>query len=124
MKKFGLEFKQDLREVSTKDLAYVGDAVFELYCRLKFSFHNELVRKYVNARSQASIFDLIEPFLDVDEKEVAMRGRNLKGYRSKDPFYRKATALESVIGYLFLAGKDDRLEKILSFVSNDDVGRD
>ncbi|MGC8544809.1 ribonuclease III domain-containing protein [Athalassotoga sp.] len=120
MKKLGFEFNQDLREVSTKDLAYVGDAVFELYCRLRFSFDSKNVRAHVNAASQASMFDLVEPFLEIDEKAVAMRGRNLKGYRSKDPLYRKATALESVVGYLFLSGKEDRLEKILSFVPKTD----
>lgn len=110
----GMRFEKDLREVSTKDLAYLGDSVFELYCRLKFSFNNKNVKAHVNAKAQASFFDLVEPFFKEDEKAVAMRGRNLKGLRSKDPFYRKATALESVIGYLFLFGKTERLEKILS----------
>lgn len=115
MKAFGIEFKKDLREISTKDLAYIGDAVFELYCRLFFSFDSKMVKAHVNAKSQATTFDIIEPFLRRDEKEIAMRGRNLKSPRSKDPFYRKATALESVIGYLFLSDKEERLEELLSF---------
>ncbi|BBJ28229.1 Mini-ribonuclease 3 [Athalassotoga saccharophila] len=114
MKAFGIEFKKDLREISTKDLAYIGDAVFELYCRLSFSFDSKTVKAHVNAKSQAIKYDFIEPFLHEDEKEIAMRGRNLKSPRSKDPSYRKATALESVIGYLFLAGRSERLEEILS----------
>lgn len=112
----GIKFERDLREISTKDLAYLGDSVFELYCRLKFSFNDKNVKAHVNAEAQASFFDLVEPFLKEDEKEVAMRGRNLKGLRSKDPFYRKATALESLIGYLFLSGKEERLEEIFSFL--------
>uniref|UniRef100_A0A7V3VS28 Mini-ribonuclease 3 n=1 Tax=Mesoaciditoga lauensis TaxID=1495039 RepID=A0A7V3VS28_9BACT len=114
MKALGIEFKKDLREISTKDLAYIGDAVFELHCRLRFSFNNKIVKDHVNAKAQADFFDLIETFLDEDERDVAMRGRNLKSPRSKDPYYRKATALESVIGYLFLCGNERRLEELLS----------
>ncbi len=109
----GIEFNHDIREVSTKSLAYVGDAVFELFCRVKFSFDNEEVRKHVNAPAQAKCFDVIDDFLREDERAVALRGRNLKTPRSKDPFYRKATALESVIGYLFLEDKTERLTILL-----------
>lgn len=109
----GVDFNQDIREVSTKSLAYVGDAVFELFCRMKFSFDSKEVRKHVNAFAQAKCFGVIENLLKDDEKAVALRGRNLKTPRSKDPFYRKATALESVIGYLFLKGKIERLTILL-----------
>ncbi len=109
----GIEFNHDIREVSTKSLAYVGDAVFELFCRVKFSFDNEEVRKHVNASAQAKCFDAISDFLRDDERAVALRGRNLKTPRSKDPFYRKATALESVVGYLFLEAKTERLNILL-----------
>ncbi len=108
-----IDFDRDIREVHTKSLAYVGDAVFELFCRVKFSFDNGEVRKHVNASAQAKCFDLMENSLEDDEKEVALRGRNLKTPRSKDPSYRKATALESVIGYLFLEAKTERLNILL-----------
>ncbi len=110
----GAEFKDDIREVPTKALAYVGDAVFELFCRTRFSFNNSKVREHVNAEAQAKSFDKIEILLSEDEKAIAMRGRNLKTYRSKEPFYRKATAFESVVGYLFLTGKEKRLRMLLA----------
>lgn len=109
----GAEFEGDIREVSTKALAYVGDAVFELFCRTEFSFNNSKVRERVNAKAQAECFDKIELLLNKDEEAIAMRGRNLKTPRSKEPFYRKATAFESVIGYLFLIGKEKRLSTLL-----------
>ena len=113
MRFLGIEFNQDIREVSTKSLAYVGDAVFELFCRMKFSFDNKEVRNHVNASAQAKCFDAIENLLEDDEKAVALRGRNLKTSRSKDPFYRKATALESVVGCLYLEGRIERLTILL-----------
>lgn len=109
----GAEFKGDVREVPTKALAYIGDAVFELFCRTEFSFNNSKVREVVNAKAQAKCFDEIEKLLNSDERAIAMRGRNLKTYRSREPFYRKATALESIIGYLFLLGMEERLTKLL-----------
>ncbi len=113
MRFLGTEFDQDIREVSTKSLAYIGDAVFELFCRMRFSFDNEEVRKHVNASAQARSFDIVKNFFEDDEKTVALRGRNLKTPRSKEPFYRKATALESVTGYLFLKGRTKRLTILL-----------
>lgn len=109
----GAEFTSDIREVSTKDLAYLGDAVFELYCRMRFSFGNSNVKKHVNAGAQARLFDVMVEKLDEEELAVAMRGRNLKTPRSKEPDYRKATAFESVIGYLFLKKMEKRLENLL-----------
>ncbi len=116
MKLIGIEFNRDLRELSTKDLAYIGDAVFELYCRLFFNFDNNSVREHVNAKAQAEIFDKIKNLLSEEEKEIALRGRNLKSPRSKEPSYRKATALESIVGYLFLQGKEERLEELLTCI--------
>ncbi len=109
----GTEFSSDIKEVSTKDLAYVGDAIFELYCRIRFSFKNSDVKKHVNAGAQARFFDTMFKELDEEETAVAMRGRNLKTPRSKEPDYRKATAFESVIGYLFLLKREKRLKTLL-----------
>ncbi|WP_051962834.1 Mini-ribonuclease 3 [Mesoaciditoga lauensis] len=113
MEFLGINFDKDLREISTKSLAYVGDSVFELFCRMNYSFNNKEVVTHVNARAQARYFEKIESALQEDERAVALRGRNLKSPRSKDPFYRKATAFESVVGYLFLKGKTERLTSLL-----------
>jgi len=113
MEFLGAKFERDLREVSTKSLAYVGDSVFELFCRVNYSFDNTEVVTHVNAKAQAEYFDKIEHALKETERDVAFRGRNLKSPRSKDPFYRKATAFESVVGYLFLKGDVERLTFLL-----------
>ncbi len=113
MEFLGAKFEGDLREVSTKSLAYVGDSVFELFCRMNYSFDNKEVVTHVNAKAQAKYFDKIKDVLKERERDVAFRGRNLKSPRSKDPFYRKATAFESVVGYLFLKGEIERLTFLL-----------
>ncbi len=113
MEFLGAKFDKDLKEMSTKALAYVGDSVFELFCRVNYSFDNKEVVARVNAQAQARCYDRIKSMLTQEEKEVARRGRNLKTPRSKEPSYRKATALESLVGYLFLAGRIERLAEIL-----------
>ncbi len=119
MEFLGVKFEKDMREIPTKSLAYVGDSVFELFCRMNYSFNNKKVVAHVNARAQAKYFEKIKDLLGEKEMAVALRGRNLKSPRSKDPFYRKATAFESVIGYLFLNGNMERLSRLLEICVND-----
>ncbi len=116
----------DVRSLSPLTLAYVGDAVFELYVRTQLAgqggriqqMHQAAVR-YVNAEAQREILYSWEPHLDEEELAVVRRGRNAKGTvpRNADTIaYRKSTGLEALVGFLFLTGRSERLGWLLQLV--------
>lgn len=102
-------------------LAYIGDAVWELFVR------NQLIRKglnvhhmhseciqHVNAHAQALYIDLLNDQLTPEEKELVRRGRNVHSHhpvpKNQNPEdYAMATAFEVLIGFLHLTGNDDRI---------------
>ncbi len=116
-------------ELSPLVWAYVGDCVYELFIRTFLVFdkrrklhkiHDEAV-KYVNSSAQSAIVHAIEPFLNSEEKEIVLKGRNTKSNlpRSSNAVeYRYSTGLEALIGYLYLTGKLDRLNEILYIILN------
>ena len=108
-------------------LAYLGDAVYEVYIRERLinkginnvdKLQTESV-KYVSAKGQANILDKLidNNFLSDEEIEIVKRGRNYK--RSSHPkntdiiTYKCSTGFEALIGYLYLINKD-RLNEILN----------
>lgn len=109
-------------------LAYVGDAVYELYVRqniLKQSIkaHNlhYLAVSRVNNNTQAALLMRIESELTELEQSIVRRGRNAKGIVPKNAdvqTYRKSTALEALIGYLYLNGEEERLCWILGQIED------
>jgi ribonuclease-3 family protein len=113
-------------------LAYIGDAVFELWIRMQLvqagsrrmaALHKEVVH-WVNAGSQARILEVWEPALTEGEKEIVRRGRNTKSGVPKGATvadYRLSTGLEALVGYLFLAGELDRLRELLSMAVEVDL---
>ncbi|HBA37457.1 MAG TPA: Mini-ribonuclease 3 [Firmicutes bacterium] len=106
-------------------LAYLGDAVFELYVREHLinigiakvkDLQLESI-KYVSAVSQVDILNkLIEDGILKDEEiEIVKRGRNAHSHQSKSTdivTYKKATGFEALIGYLYLNDRK-RLEQLL-----------
>ena len=109
-------------------LAFLGDAVYELEIR-RFLCRNgsvpsKILHKnkvtYVCASYQAKAYDLIEPILSSEELSVMKRGRNTNGAsvpKSSSPIeYRKATGLESLLGYLYLKNKEDRINEICTYI--------
>ena len=68
---------------------------------------------YVNARSQAELVRAIRQELTEEEESIRRRGRNAKpGHTAKNAEieeYLEATGLEALIGYLYLAGRYERL---------------
>ena len=75
---------------------------------------------YVCAAFQAKVYDMLEEFLTESELAVMKRGRNASGAtvpKSSSPAeYRKATGVESLFGYLYLKGDEDRINEICSLV--------
>lgn len=106
-------------------LAYVGDAVYDLYIRqylvslgnLKPHELHRRAAKYVSAKAQSSILHDLLPALSEEEIDIVKRGRNAKsGTQPKHTDvvqYRQSTGFEALIGYLFLCGKRERLQFIL-----------
>lgn len=125
---FGLDILSETAaaQLPPLTLAYIGDCVFELYVRTKLTLkgtgnagtlHRESVG-IVNARAQAEFAHGVENALSERERDVFRRGRNAKsGTAPKNMSvvdYRYATAVEAVVGYLYLSGQDERLEEILN----------
>jgi ribonuclease-3 family protein len=115
----------DPREMSPLILAYVGDAVYELYTRL-YLVHSGLAKvkdlhgaalTWVSAASQAKLLRELEQLLSEEEKNVVKRGRNARTKHvpkhSNMIEYRLSTGFEALLGYLFLLKREERLEYLL-----------
>jgi len=120
---------QDVKpeELPSLVLAYIGDAVYELSVR-EFLVRQGLVKvnrlhraavKYVRAGAQAKALFALEDKLSEEEAEVVRRGRNAKSGsppKGADVLeYRHATALEALIGYLYLQGRRQRVQEIIGW---------
>ena len=115
----------DFREISPSVLAYVGDAVFELFIRLhlisgKIGKSGELHKHailHVRAKAQADASRVLLPELSDEELSVFRRGKNSNPTsvaKSASPAdYKYATGLEALIGYLYLTDQQTRLDEIL-----------
>ena len=108
-------------------LAYLGDSVYELHVRehllLKANKSNGKLHtdalKYVSASAQAKFFEKISSILTEDELTVFKRGRNSNASPHKNSDvgeYKTATGLETLIGYLYLSGQNDRLAEIFNII--------
>lgn len=119
-----LPLVKDPSQLSGLTLAYIGDAVYELYVRhqlLKDSVNahrlNDMARRLVNHHAQAELYDRIEGFLSEADAAILRRGRNAKGQVPKkgDPeAYRKATAIEALVGYYYLSEREYDLHELLA----------
>ena len=120
----------DVNCINVITLAYMGDAIYEVYIReecikkgiIKVEELQKEVVKYVSAKGQASILNKLieENKLTKEEIEIVKRGRNYK--RSLHPkhtnlaTYKLATGFETLIGYLYLSKKTERLINILKTI--------
>lgn len=112
----------DLQRLSPAALAYIGDAVYELFIRTHFllppqrlaAFHQCVVAQ-VRAETQAGYLNQLAPQLLPEEHEIVRRGRNAagKGPSRLDPaIYQQATGFEALLGYLYLT-QPQRLRDLL-----------
>ncbi len=111
------------RQLNPIVLAYIGDVVFSMYTRLRLVPNSSKVQvlhdidaKMVSAVMQSKAMQLLEPELTEDEAQAFHRGRNAKSAVPKSASvaqYRMATGFESLLGYVFLEGQEERLEYIL-----------
>ncbi|MBL7565897.1 Mini-ribonuclease 3 [Staphylococcus saccharolyticus] len=111
-------------------LAYMGDAVLDQYVRkyivLKLQSKpnrlHQVSKQYVSAKSQAQTLEYLMTvnwFTD-EELDILRRGRNAKSYTKAKNIdiqtYRKSSALEAVIGFLYLDHRLERLEALLQSI--------
>lgn len=110
-------------------LAYLGDAVYELYIReylisKGINKVNDLQvesLKYVSAKSQSDhlqrLFD--NNFLTEAEIEIVKRGRNMSSHGKKNTdiiTYKRSTGLECLIGSLKVENNEKRIKEIMNFI--------
>jgi ribonuclease III family protein len=114
--------RSELQQLSPTALAYLGDAVYELYIRMYYllppqrvnSYHSQVVAQ-VRAETQAQQLLMLIPHLSETELEIVRRGRNATTGRPKrvaSVTYQQATSLETLIGYLYLTD-EPRLTELL-----------
>jgi ribonuclease III family protein len=115
-------------QLSPAALAYLGDAVYELFVRTNFLlppkrahvYHQQVVAQ-VRAEAQSSHLQLISPHLTTAELDVIRRGRNAASGRPRrlDPeVYQQATSFETLIGYLYITNPP-RLWELLALLHLD-----
>ncbi|WP_276641489.1 Mini-ribonuclease 3 [Trichococcus flocculiformis] len=118
----------EVSQMPVQTLAYIGDAVYELFVRqLVLSKHrakpgrlHSLSIQYAKAVYQAAAALRILDLLTETEKNILLRGRNADpGTIAKNASpqeYRWASGLESLLGYLHLSGEHERLEELLLLI--------
>lgn len=129
-------------QMSPTSLAYIGDVVYEMCIRCRYvwpsrrtsDLQNVVVAK-VRAETQSTLFHkLIESFsLTSEEHTIISRGRNAGSPKKKSrgpkrlygaggkgqgpSVYQDSTALEALIGYLYLSDRE-RCHEVLEFFSD------
>ena len=107
-------------------LAYLGDSVFSLMVRkylvekssVKTNALNKKANSVVCARAQADIMRDLKLSLTDDEVDVVMRARNShtnnKAKNSTQEEYNLATQFEALLGYWYLDGKNEKINKMFN----------
>ena len=117
---------QEARQLNPLRLAHVGDTVWDLMVRCRLLGSGKTVHHmhegavgFVNAHAQAESLGRLQPLLTEDEADIVRRGRNTHAHhaapKNQDPAdYAAATALEALIGYLYLTGEDERIRQLFA----------
>ncbi|MEH2180659.1 Mini-ribonuclease 3 [Nostoc sp.] len=114
-----------VQQISPSALAYLGDAIYELYVRMFYllplqrsGIYHRLVVQQVRAETQALHLRSLIPHLRDTELEIVRRGRNAATGRPKrlnPEIYQQATSLETLIGYLYITDYQ-RLTELLQIL--------
>ncbi|WP_120666514.1 Mini-ribonuclease 3 [Caldibacillus debilis] len=117
----------DAKYLNSLALAYMGDAVFEIYVRhhllqkgiVKPNRLQKEAVKYVSAKAQSQAVRqfLEQDLLTEEERDIVRRGRNAKSHtvpKNVDYYtYRQSTGFEALLGYHYLEGNFRRLEELV-----------
>lgn len=116
--------EDDIRAISSIGLAHIGDGVYELLVRTYLCAHGKATGKglhramvqLVCAPEQARRAQRILPLLTEEEQEVYRRGRNAHVHsipqHASRTEYQQATALEALLGWLYLGGRRERINEL------------
>lgn len=118
--------QETINTISNLGLAHLGDGVYELMVRSWLCLHGKATAKglhraavhYVAAPSQARRAEKILPLLTQEEQDVYRRGRNTSPHsipqNASREEYQAATAVEALFGWLYLQGRNDRLNELFA----------
>ena len=122
-----------LRAISSIGLAHMGDAVFEILVRTWLCAHGKATGKglhqatiaLVRAESQAEKAQRVLPLLSEEELAVFKRGRNAQVHsipaHASRAQYGTATAVEALLGWLYLKGRKDRANELFCAMMDMDM---
>lgn len=121
--------KADARQINPLVLAFIGDAIYEVFVRTylvdrnrDMSVHKLHVKaiEFVKAHAQSEFIRKIEEELNEEEIYFFKRGRNSKsGTVPKNADvqeYRTATGFETLIGFLYITEQNERLNYLLELI--------
>ena len=120
--------EDDIRAISSIGLAHIGDGVYELLVRTYLCAHGKATGKglhratvqLVCAPEQARRAQRILPLLTEEEQEVYRRGRNAHVHsipqHASRTEYQQATALEALLGWLYLSGHRERINELFNIM--------
>lgn len=120
----------DTRNINVITLAYLGDAIYEVYIRKHLiekgiALVDDLQKgavKYVSAKNQSRILKWLEDkdIFKEEEIDIIKRGRNYKrGSHPKNTdiiTYKNSTGFEALIGYLYLEKENDRIDELMKLI--------
>lgn len=118
--------EDDLRAISSLGLAHLGDGVFEVLVRAWLCAHGKATGRglhraavaLVRASAQAAGARRVLPLLTEAEAAVFRRGRNAHvntvPHSASRADYLAATALECLLGWLYLRGETGRINELFS----------
>ena len=118
----------DFSQYGALALAYMGDCVYEIKIReflmrqanMPVNMLHKKAKGYVSAAAQSAIMDKLLPLLTEEEEAIFHRGRNAKPHTTPKNMslsdYKKATGLEALMGYLYLSGKQKRIDELMKII--------
>lgn len=121
----------EVNRISLLGLAHIGDGVYELLTRTALCLEghaavhelHRLTVAHVKAAAQARAAEALLPLLEESELAVFKRGRNAhvhgvpRGAKVGD--YHAATGLEALFGWLYLLGREERIEELFGIIWRD-----
>ncbi|MDE6833965.1 MAG: ribonuclease III [Ruminococcus sp.] len=120
--------EREAGQYSPLALAFLGDSVYDTLVRdylLRCAnmpvakLHSAKI-KLVCAEFQSSVYDDVAEILTEKETSILKRGRNSTGNtvpkHAEAVDYRRATAIECLMGYLFITGQEERILQIFNVI--------
>jgi ribonuclease III family protein len=127
----------DIKQMKSLALAYMGDAVYEVYVREHLlekgtvkpnQLHQEAIT-FVSAKAQNAVLRewLEQGILSAEEESIVARGRNAKSgsvpKHTSVQTYRYSTAFEALIGFHYLSKNESRLNELVQLAIQHLEGR-